>query len=240
MIKNLKIALIGYGKMGKLVEQTAHAKGHQIVARFSHPLSMLQDDHKQNLAEADLAIDFSQASCVIEHLELCLSLNKPLVIGTTGWEEQLVLAQEIVKKANGSCLYSPNFSIGIYLFQKIAAYAASLFQPFSEYDVGGIESHHRQKLDQPSGTAKALTQNLLHQMPRLQDFHFSSMRCGHFPGTHTLYFDSPVDTLTLTHQARNREGFAEGAVMAAEWLFSRKGFFTMDDMMKDVERQLCR
>ncbi len=226
----MKIALIGYGKMGQLIEQIAPTKGHQIVAHFSRHLGTPQE-RWQDLSQADLAIDFSQGAFVLEHLKTCLSLNKPLVIGTTDWEEQLVPAKKMVEQANGSCLYASNFSIGIYLFQQIISYAASLFQSFSDYDVSGVESHHRQKLDQPSGTAKALSQNIMHHMPRLEELSFSSIRCGHIPGTHTLYFDSPVDTLTFTHQARNRQGFAHGALMAAEWLLPRKGFFTMEDMM---------
>lgn len=227
----MKIALIGYGKMGQLVEQVATAKGHSIVAKFSNQLGTLRD-RWQELAEADIAIDFSRACNVMSHLELCLFLNKPLVIGTTGWEDQHMIAQEMVYKANGSCLHAPNFSIGIYLFQKIVAYAASLFEPFHDYDVSGVEYHHRQKQDAPSGTAKALTKNLLQDMPRIQNFEFTSIRSGHMPGTHLLHFDSLVDTITLSHEARNRQGFAEGALMAANWLLPRKGFFTLDDMMR--------
>lgn len=229
----MKIALLGYGKMGQLVEQAAQARGHQIVERFSREKGSLKD-RREALIATDLAIDFTEASCVLPHLELCLSLGKPLIIGTTGWEENHLTAQEMVRKAKGSCLYSPNFSLGIYLFQQIIAYAASLFQPFKDYDVGGIEYHHRQKLDSPSGTAKALTQNLIHHMPRAKDFQFTSVRCGHIPGTHTLQFEGPADSITLTHEARNRQGFAEGAVFAAEWLLGKTGFFSLTDMMKDI------
>lgn len=228
----MKIALIGYGKMGQLVEQLATAKGHQVIARFSRHLGTPQE-RPQEIAQADVAIDFSQSAVVLHHLNLCLALGKPLVIGTTGWEEQLPVAQQLVKQAQGTCLYAPNFSIGFYLFQQMMGYAASLFQPFTDYDVSGIECHHRQKLDKPSGTAKALSQDLLKHMPRLQALDFSSVRCGSMPGTHTLHFDSPVDTLTFTHQARNRQGFAQGAILAAEWLLPRRGFFTIDDMMQD-------
>jgi 4-hydroxy-tetrahydrodipicolinate reductase len=227
----MKIALIGYGKMGQTIEQFAEANGHEIIARFSSSLGTPQD-RPQDLAEADIAIDCSHPSAVINHLNICLSLVKPLVIGTTGWEEQLTTARQLVEQANGSCLYSPNFSLGIYLFQQIMTYAASIFQPFNDYDVSGIEYHHREKIDQPSGTAKALSHHLMQQMPRLHSFNFSSIRCGSMPGTHTLHFDSPYDTLTFTHQARNRNGFAHGALMAAEWLFQRRGFFTLDDMLR--------
>ena len=228
----MKIALIGYGKMGQMVDQLATAKGHQVIARFSQQLG-IPDQRPQDLAQADIAIDFSQSSAVLNHLNLCLSLGKPLVIGTTGWEEKMSVAKDLVNQTQGTCLYAPNFSIGFYLFQQIIGFAASLFQPFSEYDVGGIECHHRQKLDKPSGTAKALSHHLLKHMPRLPSLDFSSVRCGSMPGTHTLHFDSPVDTLTFTHQARNRQGFAQGAVLAAEWLVTKQGFFTIDEMMQD-------
>jgi 4-hydroxy-tetrahydrodipicolinate reductase len=229
----MRIALLGYGKMGQLIAQLAPLSGHQISVCFSTKLGLL----KERLAElepVDLAIDFSHASAVLPHLELCLSLNKPVVIGTTGWEAELPLAKKMVQNNQSACLYAPNFSIGVYLFQQLVTYAATLFQPFSHYDVGGVETHHRHKQDQPSGTAKMLTQQILQHMPRLQDFNFSSVRCGSMPGTHTLYFDSTVDTLTLTHQARTREGFAQGALLAAEWLLPRQGFFTLEEMMQDV------
>lgn len=229
----MKIALLGYGKMGALVEQVAHAKGHSIVARFSRGLGIVQD-HLDDLALADLAIDFSQSEAVIEHLLCCLSLKKPLVIGTTGWEKDLPQARQLVEEAKGCCLYAPNFSIGAYLFQLIVGYASSLFQSFDDYDVTGIEYHHRQKIDQPSGTAKAIRQTVLKHLPRIPNFEFSSVRCGYAAGTHTLHFDGPMDTLTFTHEARHRQGFAEGAITAAEWVFSKQGFFTIDELMKDA------
>lgn len=229
----MKIALLGYGKMGQLIEEIATRKGHHIVARFSRQLGTLSE-RLPELECADLAIDFSHAATVEQHVEACLALQKPLVIGTTGWEEKYEQISQKVQQAQGSCLYAPNFSIGAYLFRQMVDYAAKLVQPFTEYDVGGMESHHRHKADQPSGTAKELTHVILQQMPRVNDFTFSSLRCGHMPGTHTLYFDSSMDTLTLTHQARNREGFAQGALLAAEWLLPRRGFFTFDHLMQDL------
>lgn len=231
----MKIALLGYGKMGRLIEKAALLKGHEITARISRQLGATQEN-QEKLEKADVAIDFSHPACVISNLEFCLKIEKPLIIGTTGWEEQLTLAKSMVERMKGSCLYAPNFSIGVYLFKQIVAYAATLFQPLKNYDVGGLEYHHKQKVDSPSGTAKNLEQTLLQNMPRVKDFKFSSIRCGHFPGTHTLYFDSSVDTVTLSHEARNREGFAQGAILAAEWILSKRGFFSIDDMMKDLER----
>ena len=170
----------GLRKDGSIGRQTALAKGHQITLRYS-PRDADLKNYLKELAECDLAIDFSYARGVLNHLQLCLSQGKPLVIGTTGWEEYLQTAQHLVSEAQGSCLYAPNFSIGVYLFQHIVEYAASLFQFFSNYDVSGMEYHHRQKSDSPSGTAKLLAKRVLGQMPRLQDFAFSSVRCGHIP-----------------------------------------------------------
>jgi 4-hydroxy-tetrahydrodipicolinate reductase len=232
-IKSMKIALIGYGKMNQMIDQLAQTKGHQIVSCFSRRLGTTKE-RTQDLVQADLAIDFSQGSEVLNHLNICLSLGKPLIIGTTGWEEHLKTAQHLVEQAKGSCLYAANFSIGFYLFQQTMTYAASLFQLFNDYDVSGIEYHHRQKLDQPSGTAKTLTREVLDHMPRIPSLEFASVRCGYIPGTHTLQFDGPGDTLIFTHQVRNRQVFAEGALMAAEWLLPRQGFFKMNDMMRDL------
>lgn len=228
----MKIVLFGYGKMGQLVEQQAKERGHQIVDRFSRQFGTCEQK-TQELVNADLAIDFSHPSAVLNHLNICLSLNIPIVIGTTGWDEYYMTAQHLVQQAKGSCLYSPNFSIGFFLFQQAIIYAASLFQQFSDYDVSGIEYHHKHKIDQPSGTAKSLKNEILNHMPRLTSFDFTSVRCGYIPGTHTLNFDGPADTLSFTHQARNRQGFAHGALLASEWLHGKKGFYTFKDMMED-------
>lgn len=233
-IPKMKIALLGYGKMGRLIEQSAIAHGHEITGRFSlqHGIA----SHRPNaLASADIAIDFSHASAVLPHLDLCLSMGKPLLIGTTGWEDQLPEAQQIIGESPAiGCLYAPNFSLGFCLFQKIIAYAASLLQSFPSYDVCGIESHHKEKKDSPSGSAKALIRTVLNNMPRLTTLPFSSVRCGHIPGNHSLLFDSPADTITLTHEARSREGFVQGVFTAVDWLVDKKGLFTLDDMIQNM------
>ncbi len=226
----MKIALIGYGKMGQLIAQLAPHRGHEIVAAIS-PSSKNINEQLSQLQEADIWIDFSHPDAVLDHLRKSIALKKPLVIGTTGWDDQLQLAKELVASSSIACLYAPNFSIGVHLFKKIVSYAAQLIAPFTEYDLSGIEYHHKHKLDAPSGTAKALTSSIMQHLPHLADFQFSSVRCGYIPGTHTLCLDSPVDTITLTHQARSREGFAYGALTAAEWLKNRKGFFTLDDLI---------
>lgn len=202
----MKITLLGYGKMGKLIEQLALASGHEIV------------NHSP-----DVYLDFSHADCILNNINTCIKHSKPLIIGTTGWDHQLQEVKNKINNANIGCLYSPNFSIGIYLFMKLIKNSEKLFK---EYDVSGMEAHHRTKKDQPSGTAKALSS--LFSPP----IEFSSVRCGFIPGTHTIYFDGPSDSITLTHQARNREGFALGALKAAEWILDKKGFYTMDDWME--------
>lgn len=225
----MKIALLGYGKMGVLVEKSAVCRGHVITAYFS-----CKNQEKIHLEKADLAIDFSHPLAVLSHVKLCCHYQKPLVIGTTGWEKDFEKVCALVKERGIGCLASSNFSIGIHLFKKIVGQAAALFKSQTLYDVGALEYHHNQKIDSPSGTALLLTAEIKKHIPMSESFKFSSVRCGHIPGTHEIFFDSEADTITLTHQARNREGFAQGAVLAAEWLLSKKGYFTLDDFLKDT------
>lgn len=223
----MKIGLFGYGKMGQLTAQMAQERGHAVatVITDSKPMQKIPD-------EVDVMIDFSQGKGVLDHIQLCIQSKKPLIIGTTGWEEHLSAAKTMIEGASIGCLYSPNFSIGVHLFKQIVSFAAELMQPFEQYDMSGIEFHHKEKTDAPSGTAKALRDEILKKLPRLKDFQFSSVRCGSFPGTHTLCIDGPADTIILSHEARNRNGFAEGAVLAAEWIIDKKGFFTLNDMLQ--------
>lgn len=222
----MKIGFFGKGKMGGLTAQMARERGHEIAGVIdSKSFPRIPD-------EADVMIDFSQGKGVLENLRLCIQSKKALIIGTTGWDEQLQEARALVESSSIGCLYSPNFSIGIYLFRQIVSFAAELMQPFEQYDMTGIEFHHKEKRDAPSGTAKALAEEVIKKLPRLKDFQFSSVRCGSIPGTHTLCIDGPADVITLSHEARNRNGFAEGAVLAAEWIIDKKGFFTLSDMLQ--------
>lgn len=223
----MKIALIGYGKMGRMVEKLALEQSHTIAAKLGHPLK------NWDLNEADVCIDFSKGDSVLDHIEACIQAHKPLIIGTTGWNQDLQKAEKMIAQSSIGCLYSPNFSIGIFLFMEIVSHASKLLASFPQYDVGGVEYHHNQKLDSPSGTAKALSKEVRTQLGRCPDFEFASVRCGQTPGTHTLLFDSHSDTITLTHEARNREDFAQGALKAAEWIIGKKGFFTFHDFIKD-------
>lgn len=228
----MKIALIGYGKMGRLVETVAKGRGHTIVAIID-PHQETKTIDKTSLKGAEVCIDFTHPTTVLSNLKACASLGLNVVIGTTGWDQQLPQVKEIVNKSGIGCLYSANFSIGVNLFIKMVEEAAKLMNHFDEYDVAGLEYHHKQKVDSPSGTAKMLTEALLKNGPRKKQCDFSSVRCGSIPGTHTIVFDSPADTITLSHEARSREGFAKGAVTAAEWIQGKKGLFTINDLLGD-------
>lgn len=223
----MKIALLGYGKMGRLIEESAIKRGHLIVLRQTSTSSSYED-----LKNCDLVIDFSHPSAVLPHVKQCINHQKPLIIGTTGWEKDLQIVQELVFNAQIGCLAAANFSIGVHLFQRLVGQAAALFCHQPSYDVAGVEYHHNQKFDAPSGTAKALSQEIHSHLPCNPETLFTSVRCGHMPGTHEIYFDSLEDTITLSHQARSRKGFAEGAVLAAEWLYPQKGYYTMHDYIQ--------
>lgn len=224
----MKIALIGYGKMGKMVEKAAIAQGHVIVAAINSA-----SEHRA-LATADVCIDFTHPDCALTHLKLAAELGKNMVMGTTGWYGSLDEARSIVEQSGIGFVYSPNFSLGVALFLQIVSAAASLIAPFETYDVSGLEIHHKHKADSPSGTAKAISEQLQKNMPlKPGPIDFASVRVGMVPGTHSVLFDSPADSITLTHTARNREGFAHGALQAAEWLQHKKGFFTLNDMIRN-------
>jgi 4-hydroxy-tetrahydrodipicolinate reductase len=223
----MKIALIGYGKMGRAVEEAALQRGHAVCAR----LSSIQWDTSQ-LSDADLCIEFTQPEYVLENAEKAFFSKKPLVIGTTGWYDKIEQLSRLAREHDGTVLYSPNFSIGVNLFFELVKQAARSMERFREYGVVGSEYHHAQKKDAPSGTALELAGLVSQNMPRLKQFEFVPIRSGSFPGTHTLLFDSPADTITLSHEARNRSGFATGAVYAGEWLLGKKGLFTFADCMQ--------
>ena len=240
----MKIALIGYGKMGRLIEDIALQKEHTIIAKIHLGTNLSAVDEKL-IKQADICMDFSDPQAALQNIQTIANLKKNIVMGTTGWYEHLNEVKQIVHDSQIGFLFSPNFSLGVHLFKSIVEEAARLMNEFEDYDVAGYEMHHNQKADSPSGTAKNIVYMLLEKIKRKttpvydlpnrpidpHELHFQSIRCGSVPGTHTVIFDSPADTITITHQARNREGFARGAIAAAEWLDGKKGFFTMDDMI---------
>jgi 4-hydroxy-tetrahydrodipicolinate reductase len=231
----MKIALLGYGKMGKAIEQAAVARGHEIVFRKK------SDDGYENLKKADIAIECSVPSAAVGNLSACLTVGIPVVCGTTGWLADYEKIAALCKEKSGAFLYASNFSLGVNLFFNLNEYLARLMRNFPHYKVAIEEIHHTQKLDAPSGTAITLAQNIcMHSnytgyalTDAKQDIiPIAAKRIEHVPGTHSIYYQSAVDTIEIRHTAHSREGFAEGAVIAAEWLVNKKGVFSMKDVLE--------
>lgn len=229
----MKIALIGYGKMGRIIAGLAQEKGDQIVVR-------IDENNSENLAEqlksADVAIDFSNAEAVRINVEACLEANIPLVEGTTGWNAQKEEIKNLIETKNGAFVFGANFSVGVNLFYRIADFASELFSKFDDYEAFIEEQHHSKKLDAPSGTALKLKEIVEKNIKK--DFSVSATRAGRIPGTHRVGFDGTADQILLEHFARSREGFASGAILAAHWIVGRKGFFEFTDVMDEVIKKL--
>lgn len=229
----MKIALIGYGAMGKLIRTLAEEKGHKI--------SVVIDDADANLSAAelaeklkgsDVAIDFTTAEAVRRNVEACVAAGIPLVEGTTGWNAQRAEIERIVADGNGSLVFGANFSIGVNLFYRITDFAAELFAKFPAYEAFIEEQHHSRKKDAPSGTALKLKEIVTKHIKK--EFTISATRAGDIPGTHRVGFDGPADQILLEHTARSREGFASGALFAAEWILGKKGFYEFTNVMDVV------
>lgn len=213
----MRVVLLGYGKMGRTTEKIAQERGHAVVA------STHRDTPLETLPLCDVAIDFSAAEAVPMHAAWAFQAKIPLVVGTTGWEAHAPHIRAQVEAQGTALLAAPNFSLGVALYLMLLEQLAR--SPLSaSYQMAGQEQHHRDKRDAPSGTAKAIQALFPHEVP------FSALRCGTLCGTHTLICDSPYDTLTFTHHAKNREGFALGAVQAAEWILGKQGYFTLRDL----------
>lgn len=226
----MQIALIGYGKMGKTMERVAQEQGHQIAQIMDiqeNPMSA--GFSGEWLKRTDLFIDFSTAHAVPSNVENAAKAEIPIVIGTTGWYDQLESVREMVQSHRGACLYSSNFSLGVQILFHLAREAGRLFSRFSEFHPFVFEGHHLQKVDAPSGTALTVLKSLKESYQ--QEIPVSSLRAGFLPGTHIVGFDSPVDTLTLQHAARNRDGFARGALVAGEWIQGKTGFYNFEEVI---------
>jgi 4-hydroxy-tetrahydrodipicolinate reductase len=226
----MRIALIGHGTMGRLVETVAVQRGHVVTAVLGREAADIAD----RLREADAVIDFSEASAVIGNVKACMHAGVPLVEGTTGWSHAGGEVEKMVSDASGTLVYGANFSLGVNLFYRIAAFAAELISGFPEYERFIEEQHHSRKKDAPSGTALKLKDIL--ESKGGGDISVASTRAGRIPGTHRVGFDGPTDQIVLEHTARSREGFAAGAVMAAEWIVGKKGFYEFTDVVDDVLR----
>ncbi len=229
----MKLALIGYGAMGKLIHRLAEEKGHEIavvIADADAGLSAAKLAEK--LRGVDAAIDFTNAEAVRRNVEACVAAGVPLVEGTTGWNAQRAEIDGIVKVGNGSFVFGANFSIGVNIFYRIAAHAAELFAKFPEYETFIEEQHHSRKLDSPSGTALKLKDIIAEHVTK--DITIAATRAGNIPGTHRVGFDGPADQVLLEHTARSREGFAAGSILAAEWIVGKTGFFEFTEVMDEI------
>jgi 4-hydroxy-tetrahydrodipicolinate reductase len=249
----MRIALVGYGKMGRMIETVARTQ-HCEIGAIIDPVAPDQEItsrsvNAESLVGCDVVIVFTHPSVVCDHIVLYAKLGIPAVIGTTGWYDQIDQVRQAIEGTDCAIIYSGNYSLGVALFMQVVKEAARLFAKSGLYDPFLTEMHHSQKADSPSGTATMLAQRVLeafptkthieaetqHQKREESALHLASVRGGWVPGTHTVYFDSPQDTIELTHRARSREGFAVGAVRSAFWIADgRKGFFTLDDMLEDV------
>ncbi|HVF87783.1 MAG TPA: dihydrodipicolinate reductase C-terminal domain-containing protein [Pyrinomonadaceae bacterium] len=231
----MRLALFGYGAMNQLVAARALADGHQIAHTFmSRDAERAAREIAGALRGADVAIDFSVGSGVLSHAESCALAGVPLVVGTTGWQADMDTAHQIIAREKSALIYGANFSIGVNLFYRIVASAAELMKDAPDYAPFLEEAHHARKKDAPSGTALKLQDILRAGTGR--DIPVSSTRAGHIPGTHRVGFDSPADQITLTHTARNREGFAAGALLAAHWIQGREGVYEFSEWMDDILR----
>lgn len=217
----LQIGLFGYGRMGQLVESAALNRGHLVPVKISNSLNV----NASKLPQIDVCVDFSHPTAVLGHVRQACQHGKNIVIGTTGWESDREEIETLVEEHDIGILYAPNFSIGVHLFYQIVAEAQRLLSETFESAI--CEMHHSGKKDSPSGTAIELA-NILNVRPDT----IASIRCGSIPGEHQVIFDNPENNITLTHTSRNRNAFAQGAVEAAEWLVGKKGWYSLDDILR--------
>jgi len=230
----MKIALLGYGKMGQVIERIALERGHVIVLK--------KDGHNSfdGLETADVAIDFSVPAAAVSNISNCFHANVPVISGTTGWLEHYDEMISLCKEKNGAFISSSNFSLGVNIFFELNEYLAKMMAKLDSYQVQMEEIHHTQKLDAPSGTAISLAKGVIEnsdytawtlEEPEANQIHIEAKRIGTVPGTHTVSYTSDVDTIEIKHTAHNREGFALGAVIAAEWIVGKHGVFSMKDVL---------
>jgi len=236
----MNIALIGYGKMGKTIERMAIAAGHSVVMKIGRDNA--GDLNADRLKAVDVAIEFTRPESAFENICQCLEAGVPVVCGTTGWLEKLETVKALCEKQKGAFLYASNFSIGVNLFFALNRQLASLMANYPQYEPGLLEIHHIHKLDAPSGTAITLAEDLMAANPAKKkwvntasgapdELSILSERTGEVPGTHEVRYASPIDTITIRHEAHSREGFAQGALVAAEWIVGKEGFFEMRDVI---------
>lgn len=244
----MNITIIGYGRMGKEVEQIAETRGHTIVSTVDPVQGMFSELSDEAVKDTQGVIEFGLPEGILDRISFLSSRNIPVVIGTTGWQEQEKQAEEIVKSAGGALLYGSNFSPGANLFFRIVEEAAGLINSLDDYDIMMHEYHHKKKKDSPSGTALTLAGKILENLERKKsicfdplqreirddELHIGTVRGGHIPGIHRITMDSPADSIVLEHSARNRSGFASGSVIGLEWLLEKRGMYHADSFFRDL------
>ncbi len=229
----MKIGLVGYGKMGQMIDRLSAEKGMEVAARFDVDAPFADNpETRQALKDVPVLIEFSTPETVMDNIGTALAMGKKLVVGTTGWHNRIDEIKKQVEIAKTGLVYASNFSLGVNLFYEIAGQAARIMSRFSGYDPYMEEAHHQFKKDAPSGTALVIRDII--QKNYQKEIPVSCVRAGFIPGTHSVNFDSRVDSIRLEHTARNREGFAEGALVAAEWIENHEGCYDFHDVMKDL------
>lgn len=239
----MKIALIGLGKMGKEISNLiSESDAHELVSvSYQNPADKLD---KAGISKADVVIDFTSPEVILNTIKEITGMGKNMVVGTTGWYDQIDEVKKIVEQAGTGLIYASNFSVGANIFFKVVGFASVLFSKFGNYDVSGFEIHHTGKKDSPSGTAKTIASVIMKNFPKKtvletgrldrqakeEELHFASLRAGRNPGFHEVIFDSSADEVKLSHSAHGRRGFAEGAIVAAEFIKDKKGFYSFDQI----------
>lgn len=239
-LASLNIALVGYGKMGKAIEEIAVQRGHSVLLKID--IDTIADLTKENLLRCDVAIEFTSPHSAVNNILACLEAGIPVVSGSTGWLEQWDKVKDKCEGLNGSLIYASNYSVGVNIFFEVNKMLARLMDKHKDYEVSLTEIHHTEKKDAPSGTAITLAEQVMENISRKkhwvnegsdvpEQLTIISKRIDPAPGTHTVRYSSPIDDIEITHTAHNRKGFATGAVMAAEFLFGKKGIYSMKDVL---------
>jgi 4-hydroxy-tetrahydrodipicolinate reductase len=230
----MKFALLGFGRMGKAIEEIALERGHEIICKIDKNIS------EGNLYQADVAINFSIPDAAVDNISRALNKSVPVICGTTGWLDAYQQVTQIALEKNTAFLYASNFSVGVNLFFKLNKVLAQIMESHKEYSASMEETHHIHKLDAPSGTAITLAEGIIENSNLIDwkldgdgkdSLRIQSYREGEIPGTHSVKYKSPIDNITIEHKAHSRKGFAFGAVIAAEWIVGKKGIFKMDDVL---------
>lgn len=231
----MKIALLGYGKMGKAIEQIALQRGHSVVVKVD------KNTPSYNISQADVAIDFSIPSAAVANISNCINNGIPIVSGTTGWLDNYDNIASLVKERDGAFIYASNFSLGVNIFFELNKALAKMMSNLPQYNASIEEIHHTQKLDAPSGTAITLAEGIIEntnynswklgKADNSNNISIEAKRIDNIPGTHHINYTSQIDTISISHTAHSRDGFALGAVIAAEWLIGKSGIFTMNDVL---------